>query len=594
MEAARSLYEKDPDASKVDLSGLNIESLELIVPVIEQFTALLELDLSENHLTSLPGDLSRLSKLRVLDLKGNSLTELSEALASLQTLESLEELSLDIQAESDKDIIMLELPQLLKLNGDKLIFDFGETSHQPTKDTSAHEEAKKSRLTEGQEGQILEVAASEGHFDSIGGASEPTELSTVQSQETASIEVAMSSKGETGEVQALEEWRHAEVIKEEPSGEAEGVEEAKHSESIQAEEAVKEVEQPAEEERTFEDVKQAEVIKAEEVGEVKAAKEVKLTEAIETVEVGEPKDDNEEARMIEEDEVKQEEQPDNDLAMLQFLPLDEGERALVEAAFSSLDAVSYAAVTSEIETLLLSSSLDQGSKELQDLKTKFNIKHLALSHLVSAKSPSSGTVSQLLEALAEHFEAACAVQSNPLELVAKTVHQEAESLHDLEIHQTDLLTEHLHTEALSQEKSQEAEFTASSAPIAVRGTYSQRLPHPSPYKSVKALTLKQLRDVIEEIYASKQKYDQRCQDSQQPRETMEQHMHNFLNQKYGLKRLINDWASAILAGVERFARDDNDVAVFGKVLRNQCDENFCLVQQQIKATIAELLKVLPT
>ena len=51
----------------------------------------------------------------------------------------------------------------------------------------------------------------------------------------------------------------------------------------------------------------------------------------------------------------------------------------------------------------------------------------------------------------------------------------------------------------------------------------------------RVLSLKQLKDVIEEIYASKAKFDQKCKETQLPRETMEQHMYSFLNKKYGLK-----------------------------------------------------------
>jgi len=57
--------------------------------------------------------------------------------------------------------------------------------------------------------------------------------------------------------------------------------------------------------------------------------------------------------------------------------------------------------------------------------------------------------------------------------------------------------------------------------------------------SVRALTLKQMKDVIEEIYNSKAKYDQRCLEAKLPRETMEQHMYTYLNQKYGLKVMNN-------------------------------------------------------
>jgi len=58
--------------------------------------------------------------------------------------------------------------------------------------------------------------------------------------------------------------------------------------------------------------------------------------------------------------------------------------------------------------------------------------------------------------------------------------------------------------------------------------------------AVRALTLKQMKDVIEEIYNSKAKYDQRCLEAKLPRETMEQHMYTYLNQKYGLKVCISN------------------------------------------------------
>lgn len=49
------------------------------------------------------------------------------------------------------------------------------------------------------------------------------------------------------------------------------------------------------------------------------------------------------------------------------------------------------------------------------------------------------------------------------------------------------------------------------------------------------MSLKHLKEVILEIYDSKIKYDQRCVEGKIARETMEQHMFTYLNQKYGLK-----------------------------------------------------------
>lgn len=55
-------------------------------------------------------------------------------------------------------------------------------------------------------------------------------------------------------------------------------------------------------------------------------------------------------------------------------------------------------------------------------------------------------------------------------------------------------------------------------------------------------------------------------ESNLPRETMEQHMYTYLNQKYGLKSLIVEWATAIINGIKKFNKVDNDVRVFGRIL----------------------------
>ena len=76
------------------------------------------------------------------------------------------------------------------------------------------------------------------------------------------------------------------------------------------------------------------------------------------------------------------------------------------------------------------------------------------------------------------------------------------------------------------------------------------------------------------MYSQKVKYDQKCRDSQLPIETMEQFMYTYLNQKYGLKTLIIEWASTIIAGVKTYLRDDHEITLFAKILKNECDEDF--------------------
>jgi len=79
--------------------------------------------------------------------------------------------------------------------------------------------------------------------------------------------------------------------------------------------------------------------------------------------------------------------------------------------------------------------------------------------------------------------------------------------------------------------------------------------------------------MIDEIYESKTNFDKKCVENKQPKETMEQHMYTYLNQKYGLKvkfsikikTLIIEWAASLVNGVKIFSTEDSDICLFGKV-----------------------------
>jgi hypothetical protein len=73
-------------------------------------------------------------------------------------------------------------------------------------------------------------------------------------------------------------------------------------------------------------------------------------------------------------------------------------------------------------------------------------------------------------------------------------------------------------------------------------------------------------------------------EAKQARETMEQFMYTYLNQRYGLKQLIIEWAGSIIGGIKKYSKEDADVCLFGKVLRNEVDEDFRFVQSALKET----------
>ena len=110
---------------------------------------------------------------------------------------------------------------------------------------------------------------------------------------------------------------------------------------------------------------------------------------------------------------------------------------------------------------------------------------------------------------------------------------------------------------------------------------SQNISHP------KILTIKMTKEIINEIYNSKAAYDKKCYDNKLPRETMEQHMYTYLNQKYGLKNLIIEWASSIINAIKIYSSKDNEINLFGKILRNEQEEDSRLILTRLKTTISE-------
>jgi hypothetical protein len=73
---------------------------------------------------------------------------------------------------------------------------------------------------------------------------------------------------------------------------------------------------------------------------------------------------------------------------------------------------------------------------------------------------------------------------------------------------------------------------------------------------------------------------------------MEQYMYTYLNQKYGLKNLIVEWAAALVNAVKTYLREDHDAALFAKIIKNDCDEEFRFIQQHVKETLLNLVKVM--
>ena len=103
------------------------------------------------------------------------------------------------------------------------------------------------------------------------------------------------------------------------------------------------------------------------------------------------------------------------------------------------------------------------------------------------------------------------------------------------------------------------------------------------------ITLKTLKDFINELYLSKSQYDIKCTQNKLPKETLEEYMYTFLNKKYGLKNLIIEWAKNIIAGIKYYSKKDSIVLLFGKIMRNEQEEDARFIIQKVSESIEELL-----
>ena len=106
----------------------------------------------------------------------------------------------------------------------------------------------------------------------------------------------------------------------------------------------------------------------------------------------------------------------------------------------------------------------------------------------------------------------------------------------------------------------------------------------------RVFTIKMMKEIINDIYNSKAEFDKKSDENKLPRETMEQHMYTYLNQKYGLKSIIIEWASNIINGIKIFSSEDSEICLFGKILRNEIEEDARLIYSDVQKSILEYLK----
>ena len=107
--------------------------------------------------------------------------------------------------------------------------------------------------------------------------------------------------------------------------------------------------------------------------------------------------------------------------------------------------------------------------------------------------------------------------------------------------------------------------------------------------SYKVFTLKMMKDLIYDIYTSKTEFDKSCINNHVPLETLEQYLYTYLNVKYGLKPLIYENIQKILTGIKNFSSNDSEIFLFGKILRNEIEEDSKYFYELLRNNIINIL-----
>ena len=101
----------------LNLSNKKIEDDDNIFNEIKNPEKYTSIDLSNNLLTKLPQNLSQFSNLHTLNITNNKFKNYQEIAACLSTLPELQDLSIDLATQENVIIILSNLPNLIKLNG---------------------------------------------------------------------------------------------------------------------------------------------------------------------------------------------------------------------------------------------------------------------------------------------------------------------------------------------------------------------------------------------------------------------------------------------------------------------------------------------
>jgi hypothetical protein len=95
--------------------------------------------------------------------------------------------------------------------------------------------------------------------------------------------------------------------------------------------------------------------------------------------------------------------------------------------------------------------------------------------------------------------------------------------------------------------------------------------------------------LINSIYESKEKEEKINLEKGQPQETLEHHIYTYLTRKYGVKHIVIEKAFSIFSSLRKYSNVNGDVLLFAKIIRNEIEESSKDFSKEIKNNLEKLL-----
>ena len=95
--------------------------------------------------------------------------------------------------------------------------------------------------------------------------------------------------------------------------------------------------------------------------------------------------------------------------------------------------------------------------------------------------------------------------------------------------------------------------------------------------------------LINSIYESKEKEEKTNLENGQPQETLEHHIYTYLTRKYGVKHIVIEKAFSIFSSLRKYSSINSDVLLFAKIIRNEIEESSKDFSKEIKKNLEKLL-----